>query len=81
MTQKEILEELRKLTPSERLTVVETTLHMIREDLNQNNQPGGYTERQQQLASAAKALLPDYSADGEMTIFTTLDSEDFHAQG
>jgi hypothetical protein len=33
------------------------------------------------LTSAARALQPDYRTDGEMTIFTTLDSEDFHAQG
>jgi len=30
---------------------------------------------------AAKALLPDYKKDEELTSFTALDSEDFHAQG
>jgi len=30
-------------------------------------------ERQRQLAAAAEALLPDYTAGGELTIFTTLD--------
>jgi predicted DNA-binding protein len=33
------------------------------------------------LALAAKALLADYQADPELTVFNTLDSEDFHAQG
>ncbi|GFP43509.1 hypothetical protein HKBW3C_02639, partial [Candidatus Hakubella thermalkaliphila] len=28
-----------------------------------------------------EALLPDYTAGGEMTIFTALDSEDFYAAG
>ncbi|MEW6379738.1 MAG: hypothetical protein AB1611_09035 [bacterium] len=33
MTQTEILEELKKLTPPERLTIIEAALHLIREDL------------------------------------------------
>ncbi len=35
--------------------------------------------RQQQLTAAAEALLPDYASGGELTSFTTLDSEDFRA--
>ena len=37
-------------------------------------------ERQQQaLTQAAKALLPDYQQDPELTAFTELDGEEFHA--
>ena len=32
-----------------------------------------------ELAAAAKALLPDYQGDPELTAFTALDAEDFHA--
>lgn len=32
------------------------------------------TERRQQLTAAAKYLLPDYTTDEELTIFTALDS-------
>lgn len=32
-----------------------------------------------ELAAAAKALLPDYQDDPDLTVFTTLDAEDFHA--
>ena len=39
--------------------------------------PPARTERKRQLAAAAKALLPDYAAGGELTILTALDSEDF----
>jgi hypothetical protein len=81
MTQVEILEELKRFTISERLTVVETALRLIREDLQQMEQPLARTERKRQLAAAAEALLPDYTADGELTIFTALDSEDFYASG
>ena len=81
MTQIEILEELKRFTLSERLTVVETALRLIREDLQQVEPPLARTERKRQLAAAAEALLPDYTADGELTIFTTLDNEDFYASG
>ena len=81
MTQVEILEELKRFTISERLTVVETALRLIREDLQQMEQPLSRTERKRQLTAAAEALLPDYTANGELTIFTALDSEDFYASG
>lgn len=35
--------------------------------------------RKQELAAAAQALLQDYIQDKELTSFTALDSEDFHA--
>jgi len=39
--------------------------------------PPARTERKRQLTAAAKALLPDYAAGGELTILMALDSEDF----
>jgi len=74
-----ILDELKKLPTAERLTVIEAALRLIREELQQLEQPLTKTEREEQLAAAAEALLPDYAAGGELTIFTALDSEDFHA--
>jgi hypothetical protein len=80
MTQVGILEEFKKLTTTERLAIIEAALHLIREDLQQMEQPPGWEERKRQLAVAAEALLPDYmSGSGELTIFTVLDSEDFYA--
>ena len=35
--------------------------------------------KKQYLALAAKALLADYQGDAELTAFTALDAEDFHA--
>ena len=75
MTQVEMLEELKKLTPAERLTFIEAALHLIREDLRQTEQSS--EERKRQLAAAAEALLPDYTAGGELTVLTDLDGEDF----
>jgi len=79
MMQVEILEELKKFTIPERLTIIEAALRLIREDLQQVGQPLTRTERRRQLAAAAEALLQDYAAGGELTIFTALDSEDFYA--
>ena len=80
MTQIEILEELKKLTTSERLAIVEATLSLIRQDLQKAEQLLGPTERKKQLSKAAEALLPDYETDSELTVFTTLDSEDFYTK-
>ena len=79
MTQVEVLEELKRFTIPERITIIEATLRLIREDLQQVGQPLARSERRRQLAAAAEALLPDYAAGGELTIFTALDSEDFYA--
>jgi hypothetical protein len=78
MTQMEVLEELKRFTIPERLTIIEATLRLIREDLQEVEQPPSQVERRHQLAAAAEALLPDYAAGGELTIFTALDSEDFY---
>ncbi len=78
----DILEALKKLTLSERLTIVETALHLIREDLQKMNRlPLTQVERKRQLALAAKALLSDYTTDHELTSFTALDGEAFHESG
>ncbi|MBM3135731.1 MAG: hypothetical protein FJZ89_10725 [Chloroflexi bacterium] len=79
MKQIEVLEEIKRFTIPERLTFIEAALHLIREDIQQVKQPKDRKERKRQLAAAAEALLPDYAAGGELTIFTTLDSEDFRA--
>jgi len=70
MTRTEILEELKKLTPAERLAVIEAAIRLIREDLQRVTQPLTRAERTKQLAEAAEALLPDYIAGGELTAFT-----------
>ena len=79
MLQTEILEELKKLSPKQRLEVIESAIHLLQEDLRQVEQPLTRMERKRQLAMAAEALLPDYEEDNELTGFTALDGEDFHA--
>ncbi len=55
MTLAEILEELPKLTPAERLTIIEAALELIRKELPQEQQPAMSAE--QQRALARKRLL------------------------
>jgi len=74
----EMLKALTKLTLAERLALMEAALHLIREELQQRAQPPGTQGSTERLAAAAQALLPDYTADPELTSFTALDSEDFY---
>ena len=37
------------------------------------------TSHSERLAAAAQSLLADYETDDELTAFTALDGEDFHA--
>jgi hypothetical protein len=64
----------------DRLQVIQAALRVFGEDLQTQRQTT-HTERKHQLARAAKALLPDYAAGGELTIFTNLDGEGFYVQG
>jgi len=80
MTQTEILNELSKLSTRERLEVIEAAIHRLQEDLHDKDVPSlAQIERKQRLSAAAAALLPDYTEDDELTSFTALDGEDFHA--
>ena len=81
MTQTEILEALRKLTAVERITVIQAALQQMRDDLQQREQSLTQVDKKQRLAVAAETLLPDYTAGGELTIFTALDSEHIDAEG
>ncbi len=80
MTKAEILDELKKLPPRERLGVVEAAIHLLREELQNTAQPTFRDEAKQQMADAAKALLQDYQQDDELTCFTVLDGEAFHEE-
>ncbi|GMT49967.1 MAG: hypothetical protein IEMM0008_1506 [bacterium] len=77
MTKKEVLNEFNKLSFEERLSLLESALHDLLEDYN-----GKLPDRSKDLLQeGAKTLLRDYKYDAELTAFTALDHEDFHAQG
>ncbi|MBI4664627.1 MAG: hypothetical protein HY735_38025 [Verrucomicrobia bacterium] len=78
MTRADILREIQALPAPERFEILESLARLLRP-------PGparplaGTTERS--LASAAEALRADYQTDPDLTDFTALDGEDFHATG
>lgn len=76
----EILEKLKCLPVTERVRIVESLAHQLREDL-QLSSIQGPQEAEEKLARAAKALRDDYVGDKDLTAFTALDGEPFHAQG
>jgi hypothetical protein len=78
MTRTDILEELGKLPPDERLGIVETALHQLREQFR-TGRVDTAVERRERLSIAADALKSAYETDSELTAFTTLDHDDFHA--
>lgn len=79
MKRLDLLKELQKLTPSERLAVIEAAVQQLRADLEGTPAPKSLAVRSQEMAAAAQALQADYAAGGELTAFTALDAEDFHA--
>jgi len=80
MSQREMLEQLNRLPAVERLTIIQAALRLIHEDLQEIELPSSRADKARRLAAAAEALLPDYSAGGELTAFTALDHEVFHAE-
>lgn len=75
MTQPEILEAIKKLSPAERVAIIEASLELIRTDLSvQPQRPADKT-----MEAAARAMQEEYTRDKELTAFTALDHEPFHA--
>lgn len=61
-----LLEEIEKLPVSERLFIVEKTIHALR------------AEKSDTLALAAEELAHEYKTNKELTIFSSLDIESFY---
>ena len=79
MSQTDLLEELRRLPPAERLRIVEAALKEIEADMRTPGASEVGKTRRERLVAAARALLPDYVADRELTAFTALDGDEIHA--
>jgi metal-responsive CopG/Arc/MetJ family transcriptional regulator len=62
---------LNKIAKQEKQNFSELVRNMLEEQIEQHQKA--------QLAKAARALLADYEKDEELTAFTVLDGEDFHA--
>ena len=68
-----VLTKMRRL-PNYRKQEVLTFIEFLESKLSPTK-----PSQSEQLAAAAQALLADYESDSELTAFTALDGEDFHA--
>lgn len=64
---------LREIANKEGRSLSDLIRQMLDEQLKERNRI--------ELEKAARELLVDYQDDPELTVFTALDTEDFHAQG
>jgi len=67
MESAQIIQETAKLPIYQRMFIVENIIRSIR-----------HTEQDRTLEMAAERLYDDYTNDKELTIFTSLDGEDFY---
>lgn len=67
MSTSEILDKISRLTPAEKLFIIEKTV----KDLLRENSA-------QQMTIAAEALETEYKTNPELTVFTSIDLEDFY---
>lgn len=80
MTRTDLMSELAKLSLTERLEVIEQAVRHIQEEMQDGGELSAAARNRQQMADAAEALLGDYQSDSELTAFTALDAEEFHAE-
>ena len=78
MTQVQWLSKFRELSIREQIEMLQAGLTVIRDALASmdDSQPPDTSRR---LSDAAQLLLADYESDEELTCFTSLDGEPFHA--
>lgn len=71
MEAKELLFEIKRLSPQDKISLMEKTLESLREEVI----PKSFDV---DLLHAAKIMSGDYTNDTELTSFTMLDSENFY---
>ncbi len=67
MTTSDLINEIQKLSISDRIYVVEKTIYSIRNQKDKNK-----------MKKAADCLISDYKIDTEWTAFTDIDFENFY---
>ena len=78
MTQAQLLSEFRELSMREQIEMLHAGLAVIREVMEVTDEQH-HSDPKRGLADAAQLLLADYEGDAELTCFTSLDGEPFHA--
>lgn len=81
MTQMQLLDEFSQLTLPQQLEMLQSALEIVSAKVRVASLPVDNDTSNITLAQAAALLLADYENDEELTSFTALDGEPFHAQG
>lgn len=76
MTQREILREFKRLSLQQQLAILRDALEIVENNFRQLEQADSETLP---LEEAAKLLREDYLSDSELTVFTAIDGDEFHA--
>jgi hypothetical protein len=76
MTATEILGEIKALSFAEQSRIYEALRELVLKQMRPSPSP---EPKENDLRRAASALRSDYESDPELTAFTALDGEDFHA--
>jgi hypothetical protein len=79
MTRAQLLVEIKRLNPRDRVAVLKAAMGTLRNELPDANRAKKRSGKRQRLAAAARRLRNDYAPGGELTAFAALDAEDFHA--
>ncbi len=72
----EIQTELKKMSNSERLFVIEIATKLVRGTISEKSNLS-LEEKRKKLKSSAKAMLSEYKTNEELTAMTALDGEVF----
>ena len=81
MTQMQLLDEFSQLTLPQQLEMLQSALEIVSAKVRVASLPADNDASSITLTQAAALLLADYENDEELTSFTVLDGEPFHAQG
>ena len=77
MTLTQLLNEFRQLPLAQQIETLQILLRIVAQQVEQ---PANENDTHKSLAEAANLLLKDYQEDRDLTSFTVLDGEPFHAE-
>lgn len=80
MSEIEILSEFRQLPFGKQIEVLAAAAQIIQERFRQASPRPNRQLSEGQMSYAAQALLDDYTTDRELTIFTSIDQDEFYAE-
>lgn len=79
MTQAQLLHEFSQLPLSQQIQLLQSAFEIVSAQVRSTTEQADKSQTKLSLAEAAALLRVDYETDEELTTFTALDGEPFHA--